>query len=864
LSATTVTQSFAVTASVPGAPTAVTASAGNAQVTVNFTAPAFTGGTSITNYTVTASPGGQTATGTTSPITVTGLTNGTTYTFTVVASNSAGAGPASAASNSVMPVPAVPVAGAVSATVAYASNANVITPSLSGGPAASLAIVSQAGHGTASVSGLTLIYTPAANYSGSDSFTYTATNAGGTSAVATITLTITPQIPVANAASATVAYASGATTITPTLSGGSASSLTIASQPAHGTASVSGLSLIYTPAANYSGSDSFTYTATNAGGTSAAATITLTVTPQIPVANAVSVTVAYASGATTITPTLTGGTATSLTIASQPAHGSASVSGLTLIYTPAANYSGSDSFTYTATNAGGTSTAATITISVNEQIPLAGNVSLTVEADSKDNAVPLALTGGTATSVAIASAPSHGSTVVTGTHITYTPSTGYSGTDSFTYTASNSGGSSAAATVSITVQMRPDPSKDQEVIGLINAQVNAAKHFALTQTSNFQSHLESLHRRKEVQNDTAANKVQIPGSRQKPAPDTDSNTTASDTSNTRRTARTMTSSTSTQTSQILVDSTRLDPFTPQVKTSSGALSLPWSSLSLAGTQKDFLGTGLEVWSAGVINLGNQGNTDTRFTTSGLSIGTDKRIDDTLVLGAGVGFGHERQKIGDNGTRNTGDLYAVTVYGSYQPADGFFIDGLLGYGHLQFDAQRYVTTTGGIATSSRTGSQWFSSLSGGYEYEPGKQLLISPYTRLDLVSTRLDQTTESGADRYNLNYSAQNVPTTKISFGLRTETYFRLGDGITKPYFRLEYQHDFEKPGIAEMRYADQLSGPVYQLESTSSDRNTTVVGLGNNYVFHKTWAFGIRYQFSYSATSSTRTNSLSLNLKNTF
>ena len=88
---------------VPGAPTNVTATAGDRQATVRFNAPIDNGGSAITGYTVTANPGNVTATGTTTTITVTGLTNGTAYTFTVRAANSVGTGPASAASNSVTP-----------------------------------------------------------------------------------------------------------------------------------------------------------------------------------------------------------------------------------------------------------------------------------------------------------------------------------------------------------------------------------------------------------------------------------------------------------------------------------------------------------------------------------------------------------------------------------------------------------------------------------------------------------------------------------------------------------------------------------------------------------------------------------------
>jgi uncharacterized protein (TIGR02145 family) len=86
-----------------GAPTIGTATAGDTQATVTFTAPVSNGGSAITGYTVTSSPGGKTGTGSASPVTVTGLTNLTAYTFTVVATNINGNSAASTASNSVIP-----------------------------------------------------------------------------------------------------------------------------------------------------------------------------------------------------------------------------------------------------------------------------------------------------------------------------------------------------------------------------------------------------------------------------------------------------------------------------------------------------------------------------------------------------------------------------------------------------------------------------------------------------------------------------------------------------------------------------------------------------------------------------------------
>ena len=96
--------------------------------------------------------------------------------------------------------------------------------------------------------------------------------------------------------------------------------------------------------------------------------------------------------------------------------------------------------------------SASVVVTVTDAPPVASNSALTVTYRAPATNVPLSLSGGAPTSLAITTPPTHGSAIVSGLTITYQPTSSYAGPDSFSYTASNAGGTSAAATVSVTVQ----------------------------------------------------------------------------------------------------------------------------------------------------------------------------------------------------------------------------------------------------------------------------------------------------------------------------------------------------------------------------------------------------------------------------
>ncbi len=137
-------------------------------------------------------------------------------------------------------------------------------------------------------------------------------------------------------------------------------------------------------------------------------------------------------------------------------HGTVAINaGTSLTYTPATGFHGSDSFTYTVSDGAGHTAGATVAATVVNRPPVAVDDSISAlggAAATFDPRVNDSDPEGDTLTITAKTDGAYGTVAINGgTSLTYTPVTGYAGSDSFTYTISDGNGHTATATVAATV-----------------------------------------------------------------------------------------------------------------------------------------------------------------------------------------------------------------------------------------------------------------------------------------------------------------------------------------------------------------------------------------------------------------------------
>jgi VCBS repeat-containing protein len=322
------------------------------------------------------------------------------------------------------------------------------------------------------------VYTPDAQFSGADSFTYRAVDGALASEPATISITVNPvnDGPVANAdnystnedSALVVAVGAGVLANDTDIDGDPLLSSPVTG-PANGSLVLgSDGSFTYTPNANFNGTDSFTYLANDNHGGMSQATVTIQVDAVNDAPTAVDGSFTTPEDTTYPVPPTAAfvdgfdvdGDPLTASLVSGTTHGTIQFFGSgNYIYTPDPGFHGSDSFTFRLTDGGGLSDEGVISITVTptNDAPTANGDDVAVD---EDDDVAITLTGsdgdGDPITFHVVTGPSHGTLTGTAPNLTYLPDADYHGADSFTFVVNDGTVDSVEATVDITVNPTPD------------------------------------------------------------------------------------------------------------------------------------------------------------------------------------------------------------------------------------------------------------------------------------------------------------------------------------------------------------------------------------------------------------------------
>ena len=468
------------------------------------------------------------------------------------------------------------------------------------------------------------------------------------------------------------------------------------------------------------------------------------------------------------------------------------------------------------------------------------------------------ISGAELAGIRISAAPAKGSAKINGNIVTYTPAAGYLGTDTFSYETFSNTETSAPAVVTVSVVARPTPAAEPHVVSLITSQATTAHQFGMTQIGNISRRLESLHRAslksarslslgmsprwqqlRQLSGTTPSPRLYatvhpvdgIAGSDplRRSEPNSEPAATAAEYDMPHGPGRTQ-GAVATRLLANLV--------------TTGSIPVLYQSESRSGNTQAHTGG---FWTDGMISFGKQDASPTssgmQFATSGVTAGYDTRLTDDWIVGMGVGYARAGVALGSDGSSSKNEGRSVSVYGSYQPAPDFFVDALLGYGALDSRSERYVAGIGSFGRSNRDGDQVFGSIGGRVQFQE-RNLLFSPYGRLEFSDGKLNKATETGAGLSSLTYFEQKLKSLRIALGIRAQSFHETDFGLALPHIRVEYGHALSQDGDATIAYADMETGPTYTVVPAGTNRNSVLLGIGSEFLT----THGLIFGFDFSAT----------------
>lgn len=369
---------------------------------------------------------------------------------------------------------------------------------------------------------------------------------------------------------------------------------------------------------------------------------------------------------------------------------------------------------------------------------------------------------------------------------------------SFTITVTNSYGDSGSQSYTMQSASSPDPTHDVSVVTQIEAQTSGVHRLVQGQIDNIASHLQHLH--SDFSDQSSRNNLSM-----NIASKTAFVTSRLNDGNTERLNRNITPHNSSK-----------------VKPESNMQN--WNIPGL--------------WIGGDVNYGSMriGGGKNKFSTTGVSLGMDKKLREDLIFGLATGFGWDNTKLDDKGSKTAAVTPFAALYASFKASSKIFIDGLVGYGNTLLKNTRWQSTDNVLVKGNRRASSFYTSMIATYTTK-ASIFRFDPYIRGDLSSSKLKAYSEKGATALALSYNALSINHSSISGGFNAAFDFQNNKGIFTPYAKLQYSRNVRSSSTQAMYYTE-LPGLTYYhsgLKTVPKESSTGQIGLRYRNIAGTSW-----------------------------
>ena len=218
--------------------------------------------------------------------------------------------------------------------------------------------------------------------------------------------------------------------------------------------------------------------------------------------------------------------------------------------------------------------------------------------------------------------------------------------------------------------------------------------------------------------------------------------------------------------------------------------------------------------------------------TGTAVGLDRMVNDDLTLGASVGYAYGNVDSDANSASTYINSAEGTLYAAYQGQNHpYFIDAAGSFANNWYDGQRSLTvdTINRIADSEYQGQQYGVYLDGGYKFDVGNNIVLTPLTSLQWTHLTLGSYAETDAGSLDLMVNRQSYDILESGLGASISSQEIFNWGNLTPEFHAKWLYDFINDN---MSVTSSFTGGGASFVSTGANPARDAVDIGGSLSFN--------------------------------